>query len=121
MEVEEIVYLRVLQALDLQLRISVGIGRHKRRRGNTEHVLRELFLVHQLRPGHAEQLDADTHEADIVDIRCNVRARPGKADRSETPNMSCVNFSSSINFGPGTPSSLMLILMKLISSISGVM
>src|SRR5258707_14540477 len=29
----------------------------------------------------------------------------------ETPNMSTVNFSSSINFGPGTPMSLILMLM----------
>ena len=39
----------------------------------------------------------------------------------ETPNMSCVNFSSSSSFGPGTPMSLMLMLMKPTSSISGVM
>src|ERR1035441_2721965 len=80
MKVEEIVYLRVLQALDLQLRVGVGIGRNEGRRGDAEHVLRELLLVHQLPPGHTHQLDADTHEANIVDIRCNIRARPGKAD-----------------------------------------
>ena len=39
----------------------------------------------------------------------------------ETQNMSTVNFSSSINFGPGTPMSLMLMLMNPTSSMSGVM
>ena len=34
--------------------------------------------------------------------------------------MSCVNFSSSINFGPGTCISLTLILMNPTSSMSGV-
>src|SRR4051794_4005504 len=34
--------------------------------------------------------------------------------------MSCVNFSWSISFGPGTPISLMLMLMNPTSSISGV-
>ena len=38
----------------------------------------------------------------------------------DTPNMSCVCFSSSISFGPGTPISLMLMLMKPTSSMSGV-
>ena len=35
--------------------------------------------------------------------------------------MSWVNFSSSISFRPGTPISLMLMLMKPTSSMSGVM
>ena len=34
--------------------------------------------------------------------------------------MSCVCFSSSISFGPGTPISLMLMLMNPTSSMSGV-
>ena len=63
MEVDEVENLRVLQALDLQLRVGLGVRRHEGRRRDAEHVLRELFLVHQLRPGHAHQLDADAHEA----------------------------------------------------------
>ena len=39
----------------------------------------------------------------------------------ETPNMSSVCCSSSISFAPGTPISLMLMLMKPTSSMSGVM
>ena len=35
--------------------------------------------------------------------------------------MSCVNCSSSRSFGPGTPISLTLMLMKPTSSMSGVM
>ena len=38
----------------------------------------------------------------------------------ETPSKSCVNCSSSRSFGPGTPISLMLMLMKPTSSMSGV-
>ncbi len=39
----------------------------------------------------------------------------------ETPIMSCVPCSSSSSFGPGTPISLMLMLMNPTSSMSGVM
>ena len=39
----------------------------------------------------------------------------------ETPSMSCVCCSSSSSFGPGTPISLMLMLMNPTSSMSGVM
>ena len=39
----------------------------------------------------------------------------------ETPNMSSVSCSSSRSFGPGTPISLTLMLMKPTSSMSGVM
>ena len=38
----------------------------------------------------------------------------------ETPKKSCVNFSSSISFGPGTPMSFTEMLMNPTSSISGV-
>ena len=38
-----------------------------------------------------------------------------------TPNMSRVCCSSARSFGPGTPISLMLMLMKPMSSMSGVM
>jgi hypothetical protein len=46
---------------------------------NAEQVLRELLFVHQLRPRHAEQLDADAHEAHVVDVRRDIRAGPGEA------------------------------------------
>ena len=78
MEVEEVEDLRVLQALDLQLRVGLGVRRHEGRRRDAEHVLRELLLVHQLRTGHAHQLDADAHEADVVDVRRDVGPGPEK-------------------------------------------
>ena len=72
--------LRVLQALDLQLRVRLGIRRHEGRRRDAEHVLRELLLVHQLRAGHAHQLDADAHEADVLDVGRDVGPGPEKRD-----------------------------------------
>src|SRR5579864_2723871 len=82
MEVEEVVYLRIFQALDLQLCVGFGVGRNEGRGGNTEHILGKLLLLHQFGPGHSHQLDADAHEADIVDIRRNVRARTRKTNPS---------------------------------------
>ena len=76
MEVQEIENLCVLDALDLQLRVRVDIGRHEGRRRHAEHILRELFLVHQLRAGHPHQLDADAHEADVFDVGCHVGPGP---------------------------------------------
>src|SRR5262249_15857725 len=46
---------------------------------DAEHVEGEFFFIHQLRPGHAHKFDADTHEAYVVDVRSDVRTRPGKA------------------------------------------
>ncbi len=78
MEVQEIENLRVLQALDLQLRVGLHIRRDKRRRRNAEHVEGEFLLLHQLGPGHSHELDADAHETDVVDVRRDVRTGPGK-------------------------------------------
>ncbi len=78
-EVDEVVDRRVLQALDLQLRVGAHVGRDEGRRRNAEHVLGELLLVHQLRAGDAHQLDADAHEADVVDVGGDVRARAREA------------------------------------------
>ena len=78
-QVDEVEDLRVLHALDLQLRVGARVGRHEGRRRHAEHVLRELLLVHQLRPRHAHQLDADAHEADVVDVGRDVGPGPGEA------------------------------------------
>ena len=48
-QVDEVVDRRVLQALDLQLRVGLDVGRDEGRRRDAEHVLGELLLVHQLR------------------------------------------------------------------------
>ena len=80
MEVQEVKDRRVLHALDLQLRVRLRVRRDEGRRGNAEHVERELFLLHQLRAGNTHQLDADAHETRIVDVRRDVRAGPGKTD-----------------------------------------
>ena len=79
-EVQEVEDLGVLDALELQLRVGVDVRRHEGRRRDAEHVLGELFLVHQLWPRHTHQLDADAHEAHIFDIRGDVRPRPGEAN-----------------------------------------
>ena len=80
MEVQEVENLRVLQALDLQLRVRLRVGRDEGRRRDAEHVERELLLLHQLRAGHAHQLDADAHEPDIVDVGRDVGTGTGEAD-----------------------------------------
>ena len=101
LEVEEMKNLRVLQAPLLQVRIRLRIRRHKGGRGDAEHVQREFLLLHQLRPRHTHQFDADAHEADVVDVRRDVRTRSGKAHpdngtsavwhrcRDETPAEDC--------------------------------
>ena len=75
MQIEEVENLRVFQALDLQLRVGDCVGRNEGRRRNAEHVLCKLLFVHQLRAGHSHQLDADAHEADVIYVRRDVRAR----------------------------------------------
>src|SRR5215831_6793360 len=70
--------LDVLVAPILQMSICFCIWGYKCRRGNAKHILCELFVVEQLRPGNAHQLQADTHETHVVDVWSNVRARPGK-------------------------------------------
>ena len=79
MEIKEIKDRRVLHALDLQLGVCLGIRGDERGRRNAEHVLREFFLVHQLRSRHAHELDADAHEAHVVDVRRDVGSGSGKA------------------------------------------
>src|SRR4029077_1118491 len=49
-------------------------------RGDAEQVYGKFLLIHQFRPGHAHELDADAHEPDVVDVRRDVRTGPGKAD-----------------------------------------
>src|SRR5206468_5326916 len=78
MKVDEVEDRRVLHALDLQLRVRACVGGDERGWRNAEHVLRELFLVHELWPRHAHELDADAHEAHVVDVRRDVRTRAGK-------------------------------------------
>ena len=75
MQIDEVEDLRVLQALDLQLRVGLDVRRDEGRRRDAGHVLREFLFVHQLRPGHAHQLDAHAHEADVVDVGRDVRSR----------------------------------------------
>ena len=91
MEVQEVKHLRVLQALGLQLRIRLRIRRHKGRRRNAEHVDRVLLLLHQLRPRHTHQLDADAHEPHVVDVRRDVGPRPGKTHPRAKRLGLCVN------------------------------
>src|SRR6476661_7540236 len=79
-EIDEIINLRVLEAFDLQLCVGFRIGRDESRRGNAEHVLRELLFLHQFWTGYAHQLDTDAHEAHIVDIGSDVGAGTGEAD-----------------------------------------
>src|SRR5262245_50173495 len=74
-EIEKIEKLRVLQALDLELRVRVGVRRNERGRRDTKHVERVLLVVHELFAGHAHQLDADAHEPDVVDVGRDVWAR----------------------------------------------
>ena len=74
----------VLQAGTLQLRVGAHVRSHEGRGGDPEEILGELLLVHELRTGHAHQLDADAHEADVVDVRGDVRARdPRSAPRRD--------------------------------------
>ena len=70
--------LRVLNAPFLQVRVRFHVLCDKRRRGNAKHVERKFLLIHQLRPGHTHEFDANAHEAHIVDVGRNVRTRPGK-------------------------------------------
>ncbi len=80
MKVDEVEYLRILQAFDLELCVGFGIRRDEGGRGDAEHVLRELLLFHQLRSGYAHQLDAHAHETNVVDVRRDVGAGPCETD-----------------------------------------
>ena len=33
----------------------------------------KFLLIHQFRPGHTHELNADAHESDVVDVRRNIR------------------------------------------------
>src|SRR5437870_8272804 len=72
--------LRIFDGPFLQVRIRLYVLCDKCGRGDTEHVYGKFLLIHQFRPGHAHELDADAHESDVVDVRRDVRTRPGKAD-----------------------------------------
>ena len=80
-EVQEVEDLRVLDALDFcscALALVSGVTKVGGETPNI--VLGELLLVHQLRTRDAHQLDADAHEADVLDVGGDVGARPGEAD-----------------------------------------
>src|SRR4029079_15645432 len=89
MKVQKIENLCVLQALDLQLCVCPYVRRHKCRRGDSEHVLGEFFLFHELRTRHAHQLDADAHESHVVDIWSDV----GSWSRKPNPGRICARLS----------------------------
>src|SRR4029450_6622643 len=79
-EINEMKDLRIFYAPFLQVRIRLYVLCDKCGRGDTEHVYGKFLLIHQLRPGHAHELDADAHESDVVDVRRDVRTGPGKTD-----------------------------------------
>src|SRR2546430_10402355 len=72
--------LRIFDAPFLEVRIRLYVLCDKCGRGDTEHVYGKFLLIHQFRPGHAQELDADAHESDVVDVRRDVRTGPGKTD-----------------------------------------
>src|SRR6266480_1579961 len=72
--------LRIFYAPFLQVRIRLDVLCDKCGRGDTEHVHGKFLLIHQFRSGHAHELDADAHETDVIDVRCDVRTGPGKTD-----------------------------------------
>src|SRR5262245_23270394 len=72
--------LSVFDAPLLQVRVRLNVLCDKRGRGDAEHVDGKFFLIHQFRSGNAHEFDADTHEADVVDIGGDIRTRPGEAD-----------------------------------------
>ena len=76
--VEEVVDGCVAVAPVLQARVRPSVRSDERRRRDTEEVLRVLLVLEQLRPRDAHQLDAHAHEADVVDVRRDVRPRPGE-------------------------------------------
>src|ERR1700751_2793939 len=90
-KIQEVEYLRIFNAPFLQLSVCLYIGCHERRRRNAKHIESELFFVHQLWPGNTHKLDADAHETDIVDIRCDIGARPGEANPGPKCLTLCVN------------------------------
>src|SRR6266480_8166842 len=80
LEINEMKNLRIFYAPLLQVRIRLYVLCDKCGRGDAEHVYCKFLLTHQLRPGHAHELDADAHESDVVDVRRDVGTRPGKAN-----------------------------------------
>src|SRR3954462_4110126 len=61
------------------MRIRFYVLGHEGRGRDAEHVDGPSFLLHQLRPRHPHQLDADAHEPDVVDVGRNVRTGAGKS------------------------------------------
>ena len=78
MQVEEVEDGRVLQAFLLQLGVGAHVGRDEGGRRHAKHVLGEALFIHQLGAGNAHQLDADAHEAHVVDVGRDVRAGAGE-------------------------------------------
>ena len=75
----EVKDLRVLITPVLELRIGLSIRSDKCRRGHSEHIQRELLIVHQLGARNIHELDAHTHEADVINVRGYVWSRAGEA------------------------------------------
>src|SRR5271166_7104535 len=69
---------------DPRLKLSVRryVRRYEGRRADSQHILREAFVVHQLWPRHAHHLDANANEANVVDIGWTVRSRTREAHPS---------------------------------------
>ena len=114
---------RVLHRLSFsqQVRNATEIGSFQRAalRLDPQRLHDEIEHVRAMKVEEVENLRV--LQAFDLQLRVRVDVRALRRSAVETPVMSWVNFSSSISFGPGTPISLMLMLMKPTSSMSGVM
>ena len=63
----------------LQPRVRLHVRGDEGRRADGGEVLRVLLVVPQLLARHAHDLDADAAEADVVDVRLDMRPGPGEA------------------------------------------
>src|SRR3569833_1928696 len=78
----------VLETFLLQLSVRHHIGCHKRWCGYPSKILGVFLLVHEFGAWHPQQFDADAHEADVINVRCDVGARPGEPH----PGAKCLRF-----------------------------
>ena len=79
-QIQEVEDRRVLVAPRLQPGVRAGVRRDEGRSRDADQVLRALFVLEQLRPRDAHELDAHAHEADVVDVAGDVRPRPREPD-----------------------------------------